>query len=95
LDAKRQAENCSEDILIRKFLYGTFHELFASEVLIKRSFNKINIGFLIKLPNRSYIQKVYFLTGYAEELLSCWFKSVVKIQVQTINNTRDLVFRNW
>ncbi len=95
MDGKRQAENPRDDILIRKFLYGTFHDLFTSEILIKRKLNTINIGFLVKLPNKSFIQKVYFLTGYAEEFLSCWFKCVVKIQVQTVYNTRDLVFRNW
>ncbi|RMZ93800.1 CAAX prenyl protease 2, partial [Brachionus plicatilis] len=93
LDGKRPAESAAEDTLIRKFLYGTFQGLFASEILIKRKFNTINIGFLIKLPRQNYSQKVYFLVGYAEELLSSWLKCVVKIQVQTIYNKNDLVFR--
>ena len=95
LDGKQQAEISSEDILIRKFLYGTFHDLFASEIIIKRKQNTINIGFLVKLPNRSFIQKIYFLTGYAEELLAIWFKAAIKIEVQTVYNVRDLIFRNW
>lgn len=95
MDGKRPAETTVDDALIRKFLYGTFHDLFASEILIKRKFNTINIGFLIKLPKQNYSQKVYFLVGYAEELLSSWLKCVVKIQVQTIYNKSDLVFRTW
>ena len=95
LDGKRSAENASDDIVIRKFLYGTFHDLFASEIIIKRRLNVINIGFLVRLPRRDYDQKVYFLVGYSEELLSALFKCVVRIQVQTIFNSRDLLFRTW
>ena len=95
LGGKRQAENASDDILIRKFLFGTFHDLFASEIVIKRKLNTINVGFLVRLPNRDHKQKIYFLVGYAEELLSCLFKCVVKIQVQSVYNTKDLVFRHW
>lgn len=94
-EGKRQAENSFEDYTIRKFLYGTFHGVLASEIIIKRRFNQIDISFLAKLPRGFYSQKVYFLVGYSEELLSCLFKCVVKIQPQTINNKRDLIFRNW
>ncbi|CAF0923852.1 unnamed protein product [Brachionus calyciflorus] len=95
LEGKRQAETSADDLLIRKFIYGTFHGMFASEILIKRKFNTINISFLAKLPNYSYIHKTYFLVGYAEELLSCLLKCVVKINVQTIYHKNDLVFRTW
>lgn len=94
-EGKRQAENSFEDFTIRKFLYGTFHGVLASEIIIKRRFNQIDISFLTKLPRGFYSQKVYFLVGFSEELLSCLFKCVVKIQPQTINNKRDLIFRNW
>jgi len=95
LDGKRQAENSFEDFTIRKFLYGTFHGILASEIIIKRRFNQVEIAFLIKLTRGFVPQKVYFLVGYAEELLSCLFKCVVKIEPQTISNKRDIVFRNW
>lgn len=95
LEGKRQAESAFDDHFIRKFLYGTFHGLFCSEIIIKRRFNIIDIGFLIKLPKSFYPQKVYFLQGYAETLLSAWLKCVVKIQVQTISNKNDIIFRNW
>lgn len=94
-EGKRQAENSFEDFTIRKFLYGTFHGVLASEIIIKRRFNQIDISFLTKLPRGFYSQKVYFLVGFSEELLSCLFKCVVKIQPQTIINKRDLIFRNW
>lgn len=95
LDGKRQAENSFEDFTIRKFLYGTFHGILASEIIIKRRFNQVEIAFFVKLTRGFVPQKVYFLVGYAEELLSCLFKCVVKIEPQTIGNKRDLVFRNW
>lgn len=95
LDSKREAESARDDILIRKFIYGTFHELLASEIIIKRRFNTINIGFLIRLPNLNFVQKVYFLNGYSEELLSCLLKCVVRIQPQSVVHKNDLIFRRW
>lgn len=95
LEGKRQAENSTEDFTIRKFLYGTFHGVLASEIIIKRRFNTIDIAFLSRLPKGFHTQKIYFLVGYSEELLSNLFKCIVKINIQTIRNQRDLVFRNW
>lgn len=95
LDGKRQAENSFEDYTIRKFIFGTFHGILSSEIIIKRRFNQIDISFLCHLPRGFYTQKVYFLVGFAEELLSSLLKCVVKINPQTIINKRDLVFRNW
>lgn len=95
MGGKRQAETTNDDIIIRKFLYGTFHDLFASEVIIKRRFNTINIGFLVKLPDYQHRTKVYFLIGYAEEILSSLLKCVVKINIQTVYNKMDLEFRKW
>ena len=95
LEGKRQAESAFEDYLIRKFLFGTFHGLFTSEIIVKRRFNTINIGFLIKLPKGFYPQQVYFLVGYAETLLSSLLKCVVKVQPQTVANKNDLIFRYW
>jgi small subunit ribosomal protein S24 len=95
LYGKRQAESVADDVLIRKFIFGTFHGLLASELIIKRQFNTVNIGFLIKLPKANYTQKIYFLVGYSEQLLSALLKCVVRVQVQTILHKRDLVFRTW
>jgi small subunit ribosomal protein S24 len=99
LDGKRAAEDANDDIIIRKFIYGTFVDLLASEIIIKRRFNQIDIGFLLRLPReggkRSHATKVYFLVGYSEELLSHLFKAVVKIQPQTVDKKTDLVFRKW
>lgn len=95
IEGKRRAENAFDDFLIRKFLYGTFHGLFSSEILIKRRFNQINIGFLVRLPKGIYSQNVYFLVGYSEELLSSLLKSVVKIHPQTITNKQDIIHRYW
>jgi small subunit ribosomal protein S24 len=97
LDSKNQPETSRDDILIRKFLLGTFHDLFASEIIIKRRLNTINIGFLVKFPRAgpAFNQKLYFLVGYSEELLSNLLKCVVKIQPQTVLNKNDLEFKKW
>jgi len=95
IEGKRKAENAFDDFLIRKFLYGTFHGLFSSEIIIKRRFNTVNIGFLVRLPKGIYSQNVYFLVGYAEEILSSLLKSSVKIEPQTIQNRQDIIHRYW
>ena len=95
LEGKRAAETVRDDLFIRKFLYGTFHGLFGSEIVIKRRFNTINIGFLVIAPRQNAISKLYFLVGYAEELLSSMLKCVVKIQVQSVYRSNDLLFRYW
>ena len=95
LDGKRQAETVRDDTLIRRFIYGTFIDLFASEIIIKRRFNIVDIGFLVRLPRRDHVSKCYFLVGYSEQLLSALLKCVVRIQIQTIQNKNDLIFRYW
>lgn len=95
LEGKRQAENSIEDFTLRKFIYGTFHGALASEIIIKRRFNTIDISFLSRLPKGFQSQKIYFLVGYSETILAALFKCVVKINVQTIKNNKDLIFRTW
>lgn len=94
LDGKRQSESIADDLLIRKFIYGTFHSFLASEIIIKRRFNTINIGYLVNLEKRDR-NKIYFLVGYSEELLTSLLKCVVKIEVQSVYNKNDLIFRQW
>jgi small subunit ribosomal protein S24 len=95
LDGKRQSETIADDLLVRKFIYGTFHSFLSSEIIIKRRLNTINIGFLTNLGHRGERSKIYFLVGYSEELLSSLLKCVVKVQVQSIYNKEDLIFRTW
>ena len=95
LESKNQAETVRDDILIRRFVTGTFHDLLASEIIIKRKQNTVTLSFLICCPRNFYPQKTYFLVGYSEELLSSLLKCVVKIDVQHIYSKNDLVFRLW
>ena len=44
LDGVRQSETSTEDFFIRKFMVGTWHRLFLSEIIIKRRGNLIIIG---------------------------------------------------
>ena len=95
LESKNQAETTRDDILIRRFIVGTFHDLIASELIIKRKLNTVTISFLICSPRNYFPQKTYFLVGYSEELLKHLLKCVVKIELQHIYNKNDLVFRLW
>lgn len=90
-DGLRPAETLFEDIFIRRFMTGTFHALVASEVIIKRQHNHIRIAAIIKqsIPAR----KMYFLIGYTEELLSYWLQCPITLEIQTIGDARDVIFK--
>nr|CAG4636651.1 EOG090X0I6M [Eubosmina coregoni]SVE70169.1 EOG090X0I6M [Eubosmina coregoni] len=87
----RAAETAAEDVFIRRFVTGTWHNMFASEVIIKRQHNIIRIAGLVvqSVPAR----KMYFLTGYCEELLSNWLQCPVKMEIQIIPKREDAIFK--
>lgn len=91
LDGVRPAETLCEDMFIRKFLAGTWHKLFLSEIIIKRQHNLIRIAGIVlrSLPPR----KLYFLIGYTEEILSYWLQCPVKLELQTTPNRSDVTFK--
>jgi len=88
---KRTSQTLQEDLFIRKFMTGTWHGLFMSEILIKRQANIIRIAGIVlrAIPPR----KMYFLIGYCEELLSYWLQCPVKLELQTIDDKKDVVFK--
>jgi len=88
---ERTSDVTIEDFFIRKFIFGTWHRLFLSEVIIKRRANLIVISGIIiqSLPAR----KVYFLIGYTEEILSYILKCPVKIELQSTNDKKALIFK--
>lgn len=91
LGGLRPSETAIEDQFIRKFIVGTWHALFVSEVIIKRQHNLIRIAGLVYrgvLP-----RKMYFLIGYTEEFLSFWLQCPVKMEIQTVADKRDVVFK--
>jgi small subunit ribosomal protein S24 len=94
LDGKRKPETLAEDVLIRRFLIGTFNNIYSSEFIIKRHMNTINISFLVSTFRRE-TNKIYFLVGYSEELLSTLLKRIVKLNVQSVINKKDTIFKIW
>ena len=87
----RKGETLIEDTFIRKFMTGTWHGLFMSEIIIKRRHNMIIICGLI-VP-AIHVSKIYFLIGYTEEILSCLLKCPVKLEFQTVHSRNDVVFK--
>lgn len=81
VDGNRPAETVLEDIFIRRFMAGTWHNLFISEIIIKRQHNLIRIAGIIQ--RTVHPSKIYFLTGYTEEFLSRWLQSPVKMEIVT------------
>ncbi|XP_055377288.1 28S ribosomal protein S24, mitochondrial [Condylostylus longicornis] len=87
----RPSETAIEDIFIRKFITGTFHALVCSEIIIKRQHNHIRIAALLK---RSITpRKMYFLIGYTEELLSYWLQCPITLELQTVADRKDVIFK--
>ncbi|CAH1962750.1 unnamed protein product [Acanthoscelides obtectus] len=87
----RPAQTAIEDVFIRKFVTGTWHNLFVSEVIIKRQHNIIRIAGIIRRGIGA--RKMYFLIGYTEELLSFWLQCPIKLELQTVADKRDVVFK--
>ncbi|XP_077398671.1 small ribosomal subunit protein uS3m [Vanacampus margaritifer] len=78
------AARAVEDAFIRRLIFGTFHGCLADELVIKRRGNVLTVCALVlqKLPPH----KIYFLIGYAESLLSHFYKCPVKMDVQTLQD---------
>ncbi|KAF2357054.1 28S ribosomal protein S24 mitochondrial [Trinorchestia longiramus] len=91
LDGKRRSETAVDDLFIRRFMVGTWHNLFVSEIIIKRQFNIIRIAGIVQ--RKVQPRKMYFLIGYSEELLSYWLKCPVKLELQTVASQEDLVYK--
>lgn len=87
----RTGDIAIEDEFIRRFMKGTWHRMFLSEVIIKRQFNIIKIAGLIYQATQP--RKMYFLIGYTEELLSSWLQCPVKLELQTVYDKKDVVFK--
>ena len=62
-----------------------------SDVIIKRKHNLIIIAGLINQVHNP--TKIYFLKGYTEELLSHLFRRPIRIEVQTVQHPRDVLFK--
>lgn len=90
-DGLRPSETAIEDMFIRKFIVGTFHGLVASEIIIKRQFNHIRIAGLFTRKLQS--SKLYFLVGYTEELLALWLQCPVTMEIQTIEDRKETIYK--
>ncbi|XP_050441020.1 28S ribosomal protein S24, mitochondrial [Adelges cooleyi] len=91
LDGLRPAETAIEDEFIRRFIVGTWHDLIASEIIIKRQHNIIRIAAIA--VQKISVTKMYFLIGYTEELLSYWLQCPIKLEFQTVEDRKNVVFK--
>ncbi|XP_014677540.1 PREDICTED: 28S ribosomal protein S24, mitochondrial-like [Priapulus caudatus] len=90
-DAPRASDTLYEDMFIRKFMAGTWHGIFVSEVIIKRRHNAVYVSGVVQ--RRLHARKLYFLVGYTEEILARFLKCIVKVEVQSVGDRRDVVFK--
>lgn len=72
-----------DDVMIRKFIAGTFYELLVSDIVIKRTLNQITISIFVNAKGTT-VHKVYFLLAFSERLLSHMFGCVVKLEIMSI-----------
>ena len=78
------AERFADDIIIRKFIEGTFYERLTSDVIIKRRFNEIIICFFVTgRGQEGSTAKVYFLKAFCEKLLEKMMGCIVKLEIRT------------
>lgn len=87
----RASETAVEDMFVRKFMTGTWHSLFVSEIIIKRQHNIIRIAGIIRQSISP--RKIYFLIGYTEDLLSFWLQCPVKLELQCVADKKDVIFK--
>lgn len=87
----RSPEIAFEDEFIRRFMTGTWHNIFLSELCIKRNHNVVRIVGIIK--QNLGARKLYFLIGYTQELLSYWLQCPVKLELQSVTNPEDVIFK--
>ena len=88
---KHTSETTVEDFFIRKFITGTWPNLLASEIIIKRRANLVIIAGLVTQSVQP--GKMYFLHGYTTELLSNLLKRPVKLEFQTVSQRKDVYFK--
>lgn len=91
VDGNRPMESAIEDMVIRRFMTGTWHNLFVSEIIIKRHHNMVRIAGIIH--RRFDPKKMYFLAGYTEELLSYYLHCPVKLELQSVENREDVIYK--
>ncbi len=82
-----------DDMFLRIILRGTFVEMFATEVIIKRQHNLIRVAAIVQPKGGMTTNNIYFLVGYAETLLSAWLKCPVKMELQVITNSEEVVYK--
>ncbi|XP_008555562.1 28S ribosomal protein S24, mitochondrial [Microplitis demolitor] len=87
----RPSETAVEDEFIRRFMVGTWHNIFVSDLIIKRQHNIIRIAGIIE--RRTLPRKLYFLIGYTQELLSYWLQCPVKMELQSVPSREDVIFK--
>ena len=76
------ADRTVEDVFVRRFMFGTFHGCLADEVVIKRRGNMLIVCAI--MTQKLSPPKFYFLIGYAESLLSHFYKCPVKLEIRTL-----------
>ncbi|XP_075300818.1 small ribosomal subunit protein uS3m [Opisthocomus hoazin] len=76
------AERAVEDAFLRRFLAGTFPGVLADAAVLKRRANLLVVCAVLArgLPPA----KLCFLTGYAETLLTHFYKCPVRLELQTV-----------
>jgi len=78
------ADRFADDIIIRKFIEGTFYERITSDVIIKRRLNEVIICFFVTgRGSEGTTAKVYFLKAFCERMLEKMMGCIIKIEIRT------------
>ena len=72
-------------------MQGTWSEMVLSEIIVKRQHNTVRVSALL-VTRRLRTRQIYFLLGYTEEMLSLWLKCPVKLELQFLDNPKQVVY---
>ena len=67
-----------------------FRQMFPFKLVIKRRGNVVYVSGFMVPKSHTRIDKVYWLHGFTEEILSCLLKQPVKLELQFVRSENDL-----
>ena len=76
-----------DDVMIRKFIEGTFYDVVASDVIVKRRLNQIIICLFVNGRGENAV-KVYFLKAFAEKVLTELLGCLVMLEIRSGRDER-------
>uniref|UniRef100_A0AC35TW22 30S ribosomal protein S24e n=1 Tax=Rhabditophanes sp. KR3021 TaxID=114890 RepID=A0AC35TW22_9BILA len=92
---KSQGSIVAQDEIIRRFIRGFFPQnvtIDGNEIVIKRRGNTVAVAGFFQYSRRLDIRKIYWMFGFTEEFLSILLKQPVTLEIQFVENEKELAY---